>query len=251
MALVTYKNPIDRFRGSVRDRSGSGLTIYDSAKAGNVARRYIKPTNPNSVLQQLVRANFTTAAQGFAALSAAIAAGWNAAAEAYKRANPLDVEYTFSGINLYMEVNAYRLLNAAAVTPTPPTDITYPVLDPSNSHFSGTVTPGPTLSGALNALAINHSATPQHFLALFTPAWTNTARIPRRSDYAMRDSAVPGVNIIEIATGQTGPGIFALSNAAKPVKSGDKIWTSIIGLSANYVPAPRYSSFEVTLTTTS
>jgi hypothetical protein len=250
MALVTYKNPIDRFRGSVRDRSGSGLTIYDSAKAGNVARRYIKPTNPNSVLQQWVRGNFTTAAQGFAALSATIAAGWNAAAEAYKRDNPLDVEYGFSGINLYMEVNAYRLLNGIELTDTPPTDITYPVLDPSNCTFTATVGSSPLLVTKLGSMVINPATTPQFFFTIFTPPWTRTARIPRRSDYAIRGPYETYYPTFPIPPSTLAGIPQPMYNAAKPVMSGDKVWVSTIGLSADYVPAPSASAFQVTLTTT-
>ncbi|MBE3132728.1 MAG: hypothetical protein IMZ55_04590 [Acidobacteria bacterium] len=253
MSLVTFKQPIDRFHGSVMDFSGSGLVIYGSAKAGNIARKYVVPFNPGSALQDEVRNNFTAAAQAFRGLSANVAASWNTAAVAYSRLNPLEVPYGYSGINLYMAINAYRELAGEAITDTPPTDLRYPVIDTAATIATAPVADNAVMIVTLSALVSPPATVDQHALIMVTPDWVLTARHPRRSDFAMRNVTTVVNNIANLPYSGGIAVVFdpaSLTNDAKLVKSGDTVWFRVMPLSAEFVPAPSAIEFSHVLTTT-
>lgn len=247
MPIVTFRSPIDRFRGTMMDQSGSGLTIYDSNKAGNVARSYVVPTNPNSLLQQAVRQAFATASQGFAALSAIEAAAWNSAATAYQRLNPLEVPYDFSGINLFVQVNAYADLANGDSQSTPPNDLATPVLNLDTVTAIATALAPETLIFAVNITSAPAAGKEYRVLVLSTAAWTRTARIPRRTDYAMRDTVAENNVLVYNAGSGLLPvgGSITMDNITKPIAAGDVVWFRCILLSNDYVPAPSPTIFSV------
>lgn len=240
MALVTFKAPIDRFRGTMRDLSGSGLVIYDSPKSGNVARNYTRPYNPNSLLQQAVREAFSAASQGFAALTALEAAAWNSAAAEYHRLNPLDVPYDYSGINLYVAVNTYAdLANAGDPIATPPTNLAYPILNLETATAKTTIVAPQTLVFEVDIATAPAVATNQFLLVMTTEAWTTPARIPRRSDFSLRDVATIENNLATYSNigGLSATQATNMTNSAKPVHAGDIVWFRVVPLSNDYVPA--------------
>jgi hypothetical protein len=233
MALVTLRQPFDRFRGALMDVGGSGIVVYDSLKAGQVARRFVSPHNPKSANQETVRTYLTAAAQAYRALSATVAANWNAAAVLVKKKNNLAVDYEYSGINLFCEVNFYRQLDGQAITPTPPVKTELPVIAAAAITATISATPSSTLTvGVTNSLSPGSDTF--HALVLCSPPWVRPARLPRRNDYAMRDHATPAHNIYALPG--TSAVNVALVNTLLTFKTADVVKIFVRPISADYVP---------------
>jgi len=249
MAICTFQQPFEKVRGTFRDDAG-GIVAYDTTKSGNIIRNWVMPTNPKSTLQTAVRADFSASATAYKALTAAQALAWTIAAAEYKRQNNLGTEYIFSGINLFVQVNSYRRMAGETPTTAVPIIQTFPFLDIPGSTFTAPVVASPYLEINLQSVTTNAGAAEQNFLSLFTGPWTATARKPRRNDYAMRVVSPTYGNFYSIPPGADTHGVDSMSSDTILVKSGDKIWVSILGLSSDFVPAPSPDVFEVTLTTT-
>lgn len=233
MPIVSFRQPFDRFRGSLMDEGGSGLVVYDSKKSGAVTRRWLSPANPKSPNQETVRTYLTAAAQAFRAMTAVQAAAWDTAAKLHHRVNALAMVYEYSGINLFSEVNFYRQLDGQSITSTPPVKTELPVIAAGSITATISVSPSTTLTvGVTNSLS--PGADVFHGLVLCSIPWTRPARQPRRNDYSMRDHATPAHNLF--AFPGTSAVNVALVNSLVSVKTADVIKIRVTPISADYVP---------------
>lgn len=121
MARVTLVAPYSKFHGKVIDsETNEGQVVMSSAKAGNIARSYVIPTNPQSTMQTLVRGHFATASAAFSALSESVSDGWNTAAALVERTNILDLPYELTGIGLFLAASMQKLLQGGSVATSAP-----------------------------------------------------------------------------------------------------------------------------------
>ena len=121
MARHTLMNPFDKFRGSVaHPGSGTRQTLYDDPHRGKVSRNYTKTPNPRTSAQIGQRTRIALCAQAWRALTAAQANAWRALAAGMNRTSDLGFTYQLTGINVFYMVNVYRLIDAQAITTTPP-----------------------------------------------------------------------------------------------------------------------------------
>lgn len=245
MPIYTVKVPFDQVAGTISDSSGGGLVLMNSPNAGAVARRYVKPTYSNTNLQIEVRGNLKLAAQGFAALTAVQAAAWNTAAADFRRTNSLGAEHKISGINLFAMVNMYRQIDGLAITTTPPTHLTTPVIDPATCNASIITAPDDDLAVTIGIQTAPGTSRYFRALVLCTPVWTATARKAQRNDYAMRDTTTIANNLVS-CTGSAVTMQATMTNANIPVTTGNVIKLWIIPISEDYVPST--SIVEKTIT---
>lgn len=128
MPLYRLAQPFDGFSGTVSGQSGdSKLVLFSTPKAAGVARRWVSPANPQSTNQMLIRGYQTAAAVAYSAISQAQAALWIAAADQINRTNVLGLDYTLSGINLYVMINVYRQIDVEAIIDDVPTILQPPI----------------------------------------------------------------------------------------------------------------------------
>jgi len=121
MALIKLGIALAEIRGSV------GGTTFARNRAGAYARNRTKPVNPASTKQTIVRLRLSSLQTIWQnTLTSTMRAAWNAVAQANPFKNKLGENSAISGFNLYLRVNALRLipgLALATVPPTPPLEL--------------------------------------------------------------------------------------------------------------------------------
>lgn len=89
-----------------KDLSGSvGATNFSRNRSGPIMKKRALPINRNSTAQSLVRSLFTTLTQGWASLTNAQRATWNAAVNNFKKINSIANSISLTGHQLYISIN--------------------------------------------------------------------------------------------------------------------------------------------------
>lgn len=123
MALLTFGTNITQASGS------AGGTTYSRNKGGAYMRARIKPVNPKSAKQRLVRTNFAANAKVWSAtLTAAERAAWLAFAQANPLVNVLGASIIVSGMAMMMKLNQVLSQIGVSTIVTPPANLNVPVL---------------------------------------------------------------------------------------------------------------------------
>ena len=126
MALVKYGGGIVQMSGSI-----AGNT-YARNRSGNYVRARTKPVNPNSALQQVVRASLTTlSARWSQILTAAQRTAWNLYATSVAMKNALGEVIYLSGYNHYLRSNMILLQSGLTLVDAGPTVFELPEKDPT------------------------------------------------------------------------------------------------------------------------
>lgn len=86
-------------------RGTLGGNVFSSNKGGNYVRRYKKPTNTNTIPQQIMRALFMALSTSWRALADASRAAWIAIAPHYPYMDSLGETKILSGQQLFMKLN--------------------------------------------------------------------------------------------------------------------------------------------------
>lgn len=121
MAIATLKHPIDRLAGKLTNAGTTEAIIATSSVLSTCTlRRHSTTVKPPTTTQRLIRTKIGAAAQAYKALTTATAAAWRTAALEINRRNSLGTPYTFTGINLFQQVNLFRQLDGLAITSTVP-----------------------------------------------------------------------------------------------------------------------------------
>ena len=121
MARLSLIAPFRQFRGTVSmPDAGAKQILYDDVHRGRVSRNWTKTPNPRTPAQLGQRTRIALCAQAWRALSAPDAAAWRALATQINRTNSLGYTYTLTGINVFYQVNTYRLMIFHTLTATPP-----------------------------------------------------------------------------------------------------------------------------------
>lgn len=181
MAKIKLIAPYSQFRGTVRGQAGDkAAVLYDSPRSGAVSRSYVVPTNPNTALQQTVRANFVTLAAGWQGLTQAQVDVYNAYAVGKTTVDALGNTIELTGENYYYITNSYRLLAGQAMA-TAPAQISTPA-------FAGQViTKFQQDAGGDYELTIagTNSAASDSWIAIYANPVTSPGRLSRPNDMRM------------------------------------------------------------------
>ncbi len=120
MPNVTLKSPYATYRGNTDYPHANGQVVYPVGNR-HFARAFTLPTNPDSPMQVIVRANLTAMAQAWQVISDVDAAGWDVLGAAMSpKLDPDGLEYDLTGQMAYTMINTYRLLDAQAQVATAP-----------------------------------------------------------------------------------------------------------------------------------
>lgn len=126
MALVRYGGGIIQMSGSI-----AGNT-YARNRYGNYARARTKPVNPNTALQQTIRAAITALTTRWSqTLSAAQRTAWNLYGSNVAMKNKLGETVYLSGFNHYIRSNSVRVQAGLAEVDAGPTIFELPEKDPT------------------------------------------------------------------------------------------------------------------------
>lgn len=231
MVKVLYSFPIDGLQGKVAGNSG---LVYSDWRGIPVARRFVQPSNPDSLAQQTVRSWLSSAAQQFGSISASEKTAW----ETFAQLTPRKVNgrtLILPAISAYAEINSLRQLGGQAITDTAPTVV---------SDFSVTaITRAEDLSPNLE-IDFAHSATVTagKFVLVKTTAPLNSARVnPGRADYRSILPPQTGGAIIALAASPQTLTI-TIADMWTPVAAADFLGISIQPLSSEYVPGQEFRS---------
>lgn len=124
MALVKYGGGIVQMSGSI-----AGNTFARN-RYGNYSRSRTKPTNPNTVLQQKIRAAIAELTElWFGTVTSTQRSAWNQYASNVVMKNRLGENTLLSGFNHYIRSNAPLLNQGLAPINDAPTDFTLPDQD--------------------------------------------------------------------------------------------------------------------------
>jgi hypothetical protein len=99
-------------------RNKLGDSVFSRNPSGNYIRARVKPTNPQTVLQQAWRANFSMLSKRWRTLTADQIAGWNLTATQVTKHDTLGQAYHPTGIDLFISCN----LNIIACSQPPISD---------------------------------------------------------------------------------------------------------------------------------
>jgi len=211
-------------------QAGAKQILYDDVHRGRVSRNYTKTPNPRTAAQLGQRTRIALCAQAWRNLSAADAAAWRALATAINRTNALGYTYSLTGINVFYQVNIYRLLDAQAITTTPPplSGIPPPLPMPQAIALFG--------PPAQIVIQITCPGFPDlsKLFGRLTPGSTNQARLRRPCE----------VRIASIDTSQSFSQVIAQFTNWAPmldnitINNGDFIGAQFFAMSRYYLPRP-------------
>ena len=86
-------------------RGKLGGQVFSKNRAGAYIRTKVTPTNPRSMAQTVVRANFAVFTQGWSALTLALIAAWNSAVSSWSTTDVFGDLKNPTGKNLYVRLN--------------------------------------------------------------------------------------------------------------------------------------------------
>jgi len=110
-----------KFSAIVSDARGKiGGNVFSRNKAGAYVRTFVKPTNPNSAAQQIIRNRIQGLVTGWRALSDAVRLGWNQTTHNFPQSNKLGETFYLTGQQLFTKFNSNRLAFGEAAATTPP-----------------------------------------------------------------------------------------------------------------------------------
>lgn len=228
MPKHTLQFPYNQFRGRILDTiAPTGLVLFDTPKAGNVSRRYVTPTNPNTTIQSAFRTYLAQAAQGYKALSVSEAAAWASAASAITKTDVLGVDYTLTGVGLYVRVNSMRLANGQSLVDVPPTDAP-PSGTLTVSELAATGTPA-SIIATIMVSGISDDAIGFLRIARNLGSEARNAR-----DNEMRAQATTVTQNFATVTG--GLLVYSMTALATDPTAVERVGLSVQIMSANYIP---------------
>lgn len=144
-----------------------------------VARRHVQPAQPRTTAQVNIRSFLTASAQAFGSISAAQRTGWESLANLMTHSH-LGFTYTPYAINAYVSVNAWRQLDAQAISDDAPSSL---------AGFTGSAigTVGYVTGTTVFSFILTHNgANGVGFWGVsVTPALASAQRAARQSDYRL------------------------------------------------------------------
>jgi hypothetical protein len=225
MALVTLQQPYKSIRG--RNAVVGGQVLFPKGNR-NFARVNNPPANPNSSIQQLVRANLTATAQGFSAISLAQKTAWETFAKNYARKDANGTAYPINGQAAYTSVNSYRKLDGQALTATAPSfAFTAAVTAASISGASGT-TFVITLTAAASFSGFVLVELSEALPGITRVARPNDCRIPMLA-------ANVAACVLAVVSGTTTTLTLTNSQMRFTYADSDRVGVRLTSLSSNYV----------------
>lgn len=121
--------------------------VFTKGRSGLNARTKVKPGNPQTGAQVLVRSYMKTYTEMWRTLSQANIAAWNSFAEGARKSNKFGNKYLMSGKNLFVSYNCENALVGNGVTiTTPPTPTVPMTIGVSAIDFDSTGTPKATVT---------------------------------------------------------------------------------------------------------
>jgi hypothetical protein len=200
----------------------NGLDVY---------RHHVVPDNPNTSEQGTIRADFTTAAQGFKACSPAERTAWRTYAAKIPRMI-MDRLITLQEMAAYVLVNSYRLIDGLAVTPTAPTVL-------ADFSASNIATVAYVSGTTVLTFIVTHNATVttgRLWVVKLTPALVSAQRFARPSDYRL----AKGVGLNSIIPVTASPQTVTITAPIFTWVNLDWMHVSLVPLSAGYSPGTKF-----------
>jgi hypothetical protein len=114
MAKVRYGEMVADARGHI-----DGI-VYTRNRYGAYASNRVSPVNPNTARQQTIRENFVALTTAWRDLTESQRTAWSVLGSQIIRTDSLGGDYTLTGQQAYMSVNALRLNQGAAVVDDAP-----------------------------------------------------------------------------------------------------------------------------------
>ena len=141
MARIQLASNNDDIRGKI------GNIVYGKGRSVHTQRKRVKPTNPQTSYQNVVRARFALASSNWKSLSQTHILTWNEAAKQITKSNVFGGKFHPSGFNYYMKIQNLLLVCGQSLRNLPPSQSLIKVPGGSES-----------LNGALSQLIITPSA---------------------------------------------------------------------------------------------
>lgn len=226
---ATLAMPVKTLHGAMSKQPGLVASVWRGLQT---FRQWVKPANPQSVNQVLIRNILTQAAQGFQTISAENKASWAAWAAENPRYWQAQA-YELPEIAAYVAINVYRLIDGVALSDTPPTDTPDFVgtdLD-TFAYVSGTT----TLS-----FVVTHTAavvTNKMWVVKITRSLASAVRKPRDNDFVLVDGVTTDSIIDVTASPQT---ISVTTPRFADWVTLDNMAIKVIPLSPQYSPGVPY-----------
>ena len=173
MALVTFKEPVQTFRGKL------GAAVYTMRGAQGLARNFVRPKNPKSAPQVEERGYFVLVSALYSTLARVTVNAWQAvAAQVVERVSPTGTPIPWTGRSLFQACNVHRCRRAVSTSTVPPAYIVCPPPPAVNSIAY-------SVSG--KRLRFNIKALPAElrtgmYRLLITPPTATTAAKARETD---------------------------------------------------------------------
>ncbi|HUS88824.1 MAG TPA: hypothetical protein VMW91_05545 [Desulfosporosinus sp.] len=187
--------PVESIHGAMSKQPGIVGFEYRGIQC---ARKWVAPTNPNSLNQSAIRNLLAQCAQAFQEITLENKSSWAAYAALHPR-HFLTKPFTIPEISAFVSVNIYRLIAGEAISDTPPTD-TCDFLA-TNIETLGYVSGTTTLS-----FIVTHTAavvTNKHWGLYITRSMPSAVRKVRKNDYVLADGVAAGSIIDVTVTPQT------------------------------------------------
>lgn len=211
-----------KFQPILGNIAGSiGANTFSNNRGGSYIRRRSKPTNPNSLHQQVVRAHFSTLSKQWQFLTPPQREQWDAWASGHSGTDPLGNDRHYTGHQMFIALNARRLLMGLPPSPTPPSEDTPQSLltlaigeiDTTTNTVEFVFTPSPLPPNhrlqAWQCRPYSGNRNPnfkQAYLMGFSPVAANSPqRFPLRFPLQIGDSVVFYVAVVSLSGLQSPP----------------------------------------------
>lgn len=216
--LIKPAPPVEAASG----RLGQNVVLYVS-RGRQMLRQWVYPTDPETALQQQLRAYMSQVAVAWQSVSDIEAAGWSDLAEQMKRVDSLGREYAYFANNAYAVVNVYRLLDGQSITDDAPT-------------YNPPATPVITAAGHDEenlVVTVQHAqGTSGFFSVRATPALPSPRRLARKNELRYLSTSLA----LSIVPATASPQNVTVPTQRVSIEGGDYVGIEITPLSADYVP---------------
>lgn len=122
MAKIKFSVAISDARGKV------GGNVFSRNKAGAYLRTFVKPTNPSTPAQQVIRNRVQSLVTSWRALTDPIRLAWNNAAQNFPQTNKMGETFYLTGQQLFTKFNSNLLAGGEAVSSAAPMNSTQSVI---------------------------------------------------------------------------------------------------------------------------
>lgn len=227
--LIKPAPPVEAASG----RLGQSVVLYVS-RGRQMLRQWVYPTDPETALQQQLRAYMSQVAVAWQSVSDLEAEGWAALAEQMKRVDSLGREYAYFANNAYAVVNVYRLLDGQTITDDAPAynPPAAPIITEAGHDEENLV------------VTVQHAqGTSGFFSVRVTPKLPSARRQARKNELRYASTSL----VLSIVPAAASPQQLTVPTQRVSIEAGDYVGIEVTPLSADYVPGSPYFAKSIQL----